>query len=119
MGDDPDVIFIVHPAETELGADGRAGGNVGQEEGLLRQVGQKGQNGGGHDADADSRDETVAPAVTAGPGRHGAQQHGHRRQEERHRPFKPGWPGWSQSCGHLVWQAKPRDHPFPLAGISD
>ena len=47
MGDNPDVIFIVHPAETELGADGRAGGNIGQEKRLLREVGQKGQSGGG------------------------------------------------------------------------
>ena len=112
--------LAAHPAETELGADGRPGGQVGQEERLLGQIGQIGQPGGGHDADADSGDETAAAAVTAGPGRNGAQQHGHRRQEESRQPaFEPDWPGWSQSGGHLAWQVKPRDHPFPPDGVSD
>ena len=77
FGDDPDVRLAADPAEAELGADGRAGGKVGQEERLLGQVGQIGQHGGGYDADADGRDQAAAPAVTAGPGNFGPQQHGH------------------------------------------
>ena len=78
MGDDPDVIFIVHPAEAELGADGDAGGNVGQQQRLLRQVGQIGQNRGGQNADADGRYQADAPAFTAGPDNFGRQQYGRR-----------------------------------------
>ena len=118
--DDLDVCLAAHPAEAELGADGRPRGQVGQKKWLLGQIGQKGQRGGGHDADADSRDETAAPAVTAGPGRNRAQQHGRRQQQERRRPaVEPDSPGWSQNCGYLAWQVKPRDHPFPSDGVSD